>query len=49
MMHVFGHVHGGYGTLITPDTLFVNAALPGQAYDLSNRPHVFKIPRRRGE
>ena len=46
MIHVFGHVHGGYGTLSTPDTLFVNAALPGQGYDLSNRPQVFKIPRR---
>jgi Icc-related predicted phosphoesterase len=46
MMHVFGHVHGGHGTFSTPDTLFVNAALPGQGYDLSNRPHVFKIPRR---
>lgn len=46
MLHVFGHVHGGYGTFSTPDTLFVNAALPGQGYDLSNRPQVFKIPRR---
>jgi Icc-related predicted phosphoesterase len=46
MMHVFGHVHGGYGTFSTPNTLFVNAALPGKGYDLSNRPHVFKLPRR---
>lgn len=46
MMHVFGHVHGGYGTLRTPETLFVNAALPGRGYDLSNRPHVFRLPRR---
>jgi Icc-related predicted phosphoesterase len=46
MMHVFGHVHAGYGTFSTADILFVNAALPGQGYDLSNRPHVFRIPRR---
>lgn len=46
MIHVFGHVHGEYGTYTTPDTLFVNAALPGNGYDLSNRPQVFKIPRR---
>lgn len=46
MMHVFGHVHGGYGTFNTPETLFVNAALPGRGYDLSNRPHVFRLPRR---
>jgi Icc-related predicted phosphoesterase len=26
-LHVFGHVHAGYGTLRTKDTLFVNAAL----------------------
>lgn len=46
MIHAFGHVHGGYGTFNTPDTLFVNAALPGQRYDLSNRPHVIRLPRR---
>lgn len=46
IIHVFGHVHGGYGTFSTQDTLFVNAALPGHGYDLSNRPHVFKLPRR---
>lgn len=46
MIHVFGHVHGGYGTFSSSDTLFVNAALPGHGYDLSNRPQVFKIRRR---
>ena len=45
MMHVFGHIHGGYGTFSTHDTLFINAALPGQGFGMSNRPHVFKIPR----
>jgi len=45
MLHVFGHVHAGYGTFSTADTLFVNAALPGYAYDLSNPPHVFRLPR----
>jgi Icc-related predicted phosphoesterase len=46
MLHVFGHVHGAYGTLSTPDTLFVNAPLPGQGFRLSNPPHAFKLPRR---
>ena len=46
MMHVFGHVHGGYGTFTTPETLFVNAALPGQGFGMSNLPHVFRLPRR---
>jgi Icc-related predicted phosphoesterase len=45
MLHVFGHVHAGYGTFKSPDTLFVNAALPGNGYDLSNPPHVIRLPR----
>jgi Icc-related predicted phosphoesterase len=47
MLHIFGHAHGGYGTFNTPDTLFVNAALPGEGYELNNPPHVFRLPRRR--
>lgn len=46
MLHVFGHVHAGYGTFSTPDTLYVNAALPGQDFAMSNRPHVYRLPRR---
>ena len=46
MLHVFGHVHGAYGTYSTDDTLFVNAALPGRGFGMSNRPHVFRLPRR---
>src|ERR1035437_4285026 len=42
VLHVFGHVHAGYGALNTPNTLFVNAALPGAGFDLSNRPQVFR-------
>jgi len=44
MLHVFGHVHGGYGTLSTPDTLFMNVALMGQYGDLANRPVVVRLP-----
>jgi Icc-related predicted phosphoesterase len=46
MIHVFGHVHAAYGTFSTPETLFLNAALPGQGFEMSNRPHVFRLPRR---
>lgn len=35
MMNVFDHVHGGYGTCRTADTLLANAALPGRGYYLS--------------
>jgi Icc-related predicted phosphoesterase len=46
MLHVFGHIHGAYGTVCTNETLFVNAALPGREFGMSNRPHVFRLPRR---
>jgi Icc-related predicted phosphoesterase len=46
MLHVFGHTHGAYGTVCTDETLFVNAALPGREFGMSNRPHVFRLPRR---
>ena len=42
-LHVFGHVHSGYGVMPTPQTLFVNAALLGWAGDLENRPIVMDI------
>lgn len=45
MLHVFGHAHAGYGTFNTPETLFINAALLGRGFDLSNPPHVFRLPR----
>jgi Icc-related predicted phosphoesterase len=42
-LHVFGHVHSGYGTLATERTLFINAALLGWAGDLENSPIVLDI------
>jgi predicted phosphodiesterase len=38
-VHV-GHVHHGYGTLRTDDTLFVNASLMGEDGSLSRKPLV---------
>jgi len=46
VIHIFGHAHGGYGSMDTPETLFLNAALPDAGYELSNPPHVFRLPRR---
>jgi hypothetical protein len=37
---VFGHIHAGYGTLRTPDILFVNAFLLGEDGGLSREPIV---------
>ena len=39
-LHVFGHIHAGYGTLRTDNTLFVNAALMGEDGSLSRKPVV---------
>jgi len=39
-LHVFGHIHAGYGTLRTSDTLFVNASLLGEDGSLSRKPFV---------
>jgi Icc-related predicted phosphoesterase len=42
-IHVFGHVHQGYGVYQTPDTLFVNAALLGPDGDIDGPPIVVSI------
>jgi predicted phosphohydrolase len=39
-LHVFGHIHAGYGTLRTDRTLFVNASLLGDDGSLSRKPFV---------
>jgi hypothetical protein len=43
---VFGHIHAGYGTLRTPDTLFVNASLLGEDGGLSREPIVIVLQAR---
>lgn len=45
-LHVFGHVHVGYGVTQNKTTLFVNASLLGWAGDLENRPIVLDISAR---
>lgn len=39
--HIFGHIHYGYGTRITDDTTFINAANLGERYEYRNRPIVY--------
>ena len=41
--HIFGHIHYGYGTRITEDTTFINAASLGERYEYRNKPIVFNI------
>jgi len=42
-LHVFGHVHAGYGTLRTDDTLFVNASLLGDDGSQGRKPLVVEF------
>jgi predicted phosphohydrolase len=45
-VHVFGHIHAGYGTLRTPKTIFVNASLFGDSGRLDRRPIVIDLQAR---
>ena len=42
-LHVFGHIHAGYGTRRTSDTVFVNASLLGEDGGLSRKPVVIDL------
>ena len=42
-LHVFGHVHGGYGMTTIDNVTFVNAALLGSSGELEHEPIVLRI------
>jgi predicted phosphohydrolase len=42
-LHVFGHIHDGYGTRATRHTMFVNAALFSKHGDLDKQPIVLEL------
>lgn len=42
-LHVFGHIHGGYGTFRDGSTLFVNASICNESYDATNAPILIEI------
>jgi Icc-related predicted phosphoesterase len=42
-VHIFGHIHGGYGIAVGFGTLFVNASLLDEDYHIANQPIVFTI------
>jgi len=42
-IHVFGHIHEGYGMLKKNGTAFVNASLCSANYDLMNKPVVIDL------
>jgi Icc-related predicted phosphoesterase len=43
-LHVFGHIHEGYGKVSSGDTRFVNASICTRAYAPTNRPIVVTLP-----
>jgi hypothetical protein len=42
-LHIFGHIHGGYGTTTTGFTKFVNAALYGEFGELDKPPVLLEL------
>jgi len=42
-VHVFGHIHGGYGKTQYVNTLFINAAICNEAYKPANEPIVIEF------
>ena len=42
-LHVFGHIHGGYGEFALRDVHFINASICNEAYQPVNKPIVFEI------
>jgi Icc-related predicted phosphoesterase len=42
-LHVFGHVHGGYGTVTVGQTIFANGAMLSEDCDVNRRPLQFAL------
>jgi Icc-related predicted phosphoesterase len=42
-IHVFGHIHEGYGTMEVPGTKFFNACILNENYRVTNEPFVIEI------
>jgi Icc-related predicted phosphoesterase len=42
-VHVFGHIHGSYGTRRIKDTVFYNASICNENYEPRNRPWVIDL------
>jgi Icc-related predicted phosphoesterase len=46
MLHVFGHIHGGYGIQEDEHTIYANAAIMNEAYRPVNAPLVIDLKRK---
>ena len=47
IIHVFGHIHEGYGVSYDGNTLFINAAIVDEDYRPVNKPIVVDLPRKK--
>jgi Icc-related predicted phosphoesterase len=45
-LHIFGHTHVAYGRLQTKDTLFINAALVGELFEMDRPPVMLNFQAR---
>lgn len=42
-LHVFGHIHSGFGGMVKNDILFINASTATESYDMTNKPIVVEL------
>lgn len=42
-LHIFGHIHEGYGMQHFMDTTYVNASIMTEHYDPENQPHIIEL------
>lgn len=42
-LHIFGHIHGGYGMELSKGIFFANASVVDEAYRVKNAPIVFEL------
>ena len=43
-VHVFGHIHEGYGCCLRGTTRYINVSLLNEMYEMVNHPIVFELP-----
>lgn len=43
LLHVFGHIHNGYGATLIKNTMFINAATCNERYEPTNKPIILDI------
>ena len=47
LIHIFGHIHEGYGATVKQGIQCINAAICTEKYVPSNKPIVFDLPNKK--